>query len=258
MKRTLLLACLTCMAMCNPVQAQTEKALRLMSYNIRNCIGMDRVTDIKRVAHVINQANADVIAIQEVDSTTQRSTGLYILEELAKETGMYATYAAAIDFQGGKYGLGILSKEKPIRFKKIPLPGSEEERVLLIAEFEKYEVACTHFSLTQKDRIQSVSIIFDAIKHTTKPLFLAGDMNSEYDSETQVTLREKFHVLNDPEVNTFPSNEPDCCIDYIYMYKNKHYPYQVIERKVIDEPMASDHRPLYVDILFQFLKQDNE
>jgi endonuclease/exonuclease/phosphatase family metal-dependent hydrolase/predicted phosphodiesterase len=229
------------------IAPKEENVLRMMSYNVHNFVGMDNRRDYQRIADVINDVAPDVVAIQEVDSLTQRSEGAYTLKELADRTLMFPTYGPAIDYQGGKYGIGILSKEKPLRVKRVPLPGREESRMLLIAEFEKYVFACTHLSLTQDDRIASVTLIKEAVKGITKPLFLAGDMNSVPGSPPQTALGEAFEALTDIKKFTIPVVNPDRCIDYIYGYKNGNT-YPVLKRAVVDEPLASDHLPLYADV----------
>ncbi|GHT20798.1 hypothetical protein AGMMS4957_08660 [Bacteroidia bacterium] len=210
---------------------------------------MDNLRDYQRIADVINDAMPDVVAIQEADSATQRSGGTYTLKEVADRTSMIPTYAPAIDYQDGKYGIGILSKEKPLSVRQIPLPGREEKRVLLIVEFETCVVACTHFSLNGEDRLASIAILNEAVKGITKPLFLAGDMNSTPDSPPQVALRQTFDVLSDVTQKTFPVVNPTECIDYIYQYRNGK-DCSVSNRQVINETMASDHLPLFVDITF--------
>lgn len=236
------------------IQAQTsiapkeENTLRVMSYNVRNCRGMDEVVNYQRIADIMNRVNPDVIAVQELDSASERNKGVFALKELADRTRMYYTYGPAIDFQGGKYGVGILSKEKPISYRSIQLPGREESRLLLIAEFDKYLLCCSHFSLTKEDQVLSVPLILETLKDVRKPLFLAGDMNSVPDSPTQVALREKFIPLNDPKAYTIPVVNPNRCIDYIYGYNNGNT-YTVLQRQVLNsEQVASDHLPLFVDV----------
>ncbi len=231
-----------------PIPSKETNSLRVMCYNVRNCRGMDEVTDFQRIADVMNRVNADVIAVQELDSGAQRTQGIYLLQELASRTRMFPTYGPAIDFQGGKYGVGILSKEKPLNYRTIPLPGREEQRVLLIAEFDEYVFCCTHFSLTKEDQAASVPLINKALEGIQKPVFLAGDMNSVYDSPAQVAIREKFTTLSDYKANTIPTVNPNRCIDYIYGYNNGHS-ISVLRRAVLfDEQVASDHLPLYADI----------
>ena len=60
--------------------AQAQNTLKLMSYNIKNANGMDNVCNFQRIANVINNTSPDVVAIQEVDSMTNRSGQKYVLE----------------------------------------------------------------------------------------------------------------------------------------------------------------------------------
>ena len=124
MKKTFFLFCMLAMAL----SAYSQDYLKLMSYNIRNAKGMDNVRNVQRIANVINNEAPDVVAVQELDSMTTRSNQTYVLAEVAERTQMHASYAPAISFQGGKYGIGILSKEKPLDIQTYPLPGREEER----------------------------------------------------------------------------------------------------------------------------------
>lgn len=78
-----------------------NSTLRLMSYNIHNGIGMDRITDYTRISDVINNVKPDVVAIQEADSVTTRSKGADVMLELGKQTGMRHYFSRAIDFAGG-------------------------------------------------------------------------------------------------------------------------------------------------------------
>lgn len=118
-----------------PVQAQ--HTLRLMTYNIKNATGMDGVCDFQRIANVINNASPDVVAVQEVDSVTNRSNQKYVLGEIAERTQMYACFAPAIDYDGGKYGIGLLSKKAPVHLQTIALPGREEARALILADLKR-------------------------------------------------------------------------------------------------------------------------
>lgn len=230
----------------NRQQEREENSLRIMSYNVRNCTGMDGKTDIDRVADVIVGHAPDVVALQELDSMTARHPK-DMPDELARRTLMHATYAPAIELGSGGYGIAILSKEKPTGVRRIPLPGSEEKRMLLICEFENYDVLCTHFSLTASDRLTSARIILDAVAESGKPLFLAGDMNDGNDSKMQKTLTGRFVVLNDPRQPTIGAGGRAKCIDYIYGLDNGSV-YSVLARGMVPEMMASDHRPVWVDV----------
>ena len=226
---------------------QEEGTIRIMSYNIRNAKGLDDVTDYKRIADIIIKISPDVIALQEIDSVTNRSKQVDVLAEINRHTNMYATYSASIDFDGGKYGIGILSKEKPLSFRRISLPGREEARSLLIAEFEHYIFCCTHFSLNEEDRLASVKIIDEEIA-IDKPAFLAGDINALPISVVIDEFRKNWAILSEPKQPTFPANNPKETIDYIFGDIKYGRKFSISQSLVMDEPIASDHVPLFVDV----------
>lgn len=228
-----------------PASAQ-KAGVNILSYNVHNCIGMDKELDYQRIANVILQAAPDIVALQELDSVTERNKGIYALGELEKLTGMHGIYASAIPFQGGSYGIGILSKEAAIKHEVISMPGREEKRALIIAEFKDYVFCATHQSLTAEDQLLSIPLILKALEGIHKPIFLAGDMNSKPKSKPQEMLGKQFTTLNDTAVYTFPADLPNRCIDYIYAYSQNGYKFDVQQQKVIEETVASDHRPVQV------------
>ena len=227
-----------------------NNTLRIMSYNIRNGRGMDDVADFRRTAAVINKVCPDVVAVQEIDSVTGRSGGKDVLREIAGLTLMHHMYAPAIDYDGGKYGIGMLSKEKPLGYRYLPLPGREEARALLVVEFEKYIYCCTHLSLTEEDRMLSLPVIRQVAASANKPFFIAGDMNAHPGSEFIRQLQNDFVILTDTKKPTFPADRPDETIDYIAVYAKDTTAFTRISSRVWDEPAASDHRPIITDIIF--------
>ena len=198
-----------------------------MSYNIRNGIGMDEKRDLNRTAATITAENPDVLCVQEVDSVTGRSGGAYVLGDLAKATNMHPTFAAAIDFMGGKYGIGILSKEEPLSVKRIALPGREEERACVIAEFSNYVVACTHLSLTPADQLASVQLIV---------------------SEVIAAFKKQFKIISQTKHASWPSESPKDMIDYIMVLKSTAKGVNAGNAHVVNGTLASDHLPQCVAV----------
>ena len=226
--------------------------LSLASYNIRNAKGLDEKVSYERIAEVIKKLDTDAIAIQEIDSCTNRSEGLFVLEELAKRTGMYPIYAPAIEFDGGKYGIGILCKQKPLSIKHYPLPGEEEKRTLMVAEFDHYIFSCTHLSLTEKDRLSSAKIIYDTLKSYKKPVFIGGDWNDTPDSKFITEMNQNFYLLTDTASHTFPASLPETTIDYIAALKQDKTKINVSKAEVYDAEIESDHRPVKVIIDYDY------
>ena len=228
-------------------EKDNSDGLKFMSYNVRNCKGMDRQVNFDRVAAVISDYNPRVAALQELDSATVRYGGKHVLKQLADRTGMEYVYSKAIDFDGGGYGIGILCREKPLRSKSVALPGREERRTLLMVEFGDYIFCDTHLSLTAADGLASVEVTVNAVNEfrkgcPDKPVFIAGDWNAAPDSETLDAMRKYFDILTDTSVNTFPSDAPDRTIDYIAVMKGSSV--KVCDRFVPAASEASDHRPV--------------
>ena len=223
-------------------QNPSEKSVQVMTYNVRHCAGMDMILDYDRTAAVISAQNPDAVALQELDSMTGRSGQHDQLGELAIRTGYYPVFGSAIDFDGGMYGVGILTRERPLSTKRLPLPG-EEPRVLLVVELKDYVLACTHLDLEKEQRLASVPLIVDEAQHWQKPFILAGDWNDAPDSELLKEITKSFTILSGDQP-TYPADNPQECIDYIASFKAR--PVTTLEYNVIDEPAASDHRPLVV------------
>jgi endonuclease/exonuclease/phosphatase family metal-dependent hydrolase len=249
MKRQVLLAFLLVGLMLSCVRQspknqpeQPSFQITLMTYNVRHCAGMDLVVDYDRTAAVITEQQPDVVALQELDSMTGRSGQCYQLDELASRTSYHPTFGSAIDFDGGKYGVGILTREPPLSTKRIPLPG-EEPRLLLVVELKNYVLACTHLDLEEDARLASVPLIVEEAQHWQKPFLLAGDWNDTLGSPLLQEMTQYFTILSDG-APTYPADDPQERIDYIASFKT--HSFETMASKVIAEPEASDHRPLMV------------
>ena len=239
----ILIAALLAMA-CEPsnVVTRNEGELVLMSYNVRNGKGMDNKRNLNRTAAVIRAARPDVVALQEIDSVTRRSEGNDVAAVLGRKCSMYHTFSKAIDYDGGGYGVALLSREKPVAVQRFALPGREEARTLLYVEFEQYAVVSTHLSLTAEDRMASLAVIDSVATMCTKPIYIAGDWNATPESAFGRALGEKMQYLTDTKACTFPADNPDRVIDYIVAPHDQAV--EVLRREVVNEPMASDHRPI--------------
>lgn len=227
--------------------APLNKTLRLLTYNVHLCVGSDGSRDYQRVAEIISRIDPDAVALQELDSATVRSNGDITLEELASRTGMHYVYGPYFNYDGGKYGIGILSKEKPVSYRSVPIPGRIENR-LLIAEFEDYILCCSHFSGSDEAKLKSAIILNDLFKEAAKPAFFAGDLNALPGSDVINRINMQWNMINDPLVPTAPSTDPKKVIDYIFYLKDRNYEYEIEKVVVENEPVASDHCPVWTDI----------
>lgn len=254
-------------AICSPACAQAQTTnlpiqAGIASYNIHHGEGTDGKYDFERLASQFNHWQADVIALQEVDSMTTRSGKTYALGALADITRYYDTFCPTMDYQGGKYGIGMLSRQKPLKVTSYALPGKEEPRRLMVAEFKDYVVACTHLSLNADDRMASLPIILQAARNTDKPFVIAGDWNDTPNSPFIKALSKDFCLRSNTRLATFPADNPKDCIDYIAVYKRSGEPNYSRSYCYVNEPAvvttatvgssktASDHRPIFAKMIF--------
>lgn len=236
-------------------------SIRLATYNTHRCEGWETQTNVDRAnynntAKVISLIDPDVIALQELDKFTTWHPHDQ-LQELADRTGMKPYYCKTIDYRGGDYGIGILSKREPLRTVSGDLPGTEARKFFL-AEFDDYIFIATHLChLETTNRAQSVEIInaYIAANYAsyTKPIFLAGDFNeSNMSSEMMVKLKEKWEIISTSS-NTFMNTATPKRIDYIVLYKGNKAACEVLGTAVpsydeINVNKVSDHLPILVDI----------
>jgi endonuclease/exonuclease/phosphatase family metal-dependent hydrolase len=224
----------------------SAQKVRVMSYNVKNGYGMDGIKSIERCGELVRKAQPDVVAVQELDSCSTRNK-FYVLGRMAEAAGGYhAYYGPTIPYRGGKYGIGVLSKEPALSVEFHRLPCRKEPRGLLVVEFKKYYLLCTHLSLNEEDRVTSVGIIRDVVsKLKNKPVFIAGDMNARPTSKPIMAFKEFCTVLSDDSKFTIPSDNPRACIDYVL---GTNGTFNVLGNHVFYDSLASDHLPLYVDV----------
>ncbi|MBK1829634.1 endonuclease/exonuclease/phosphatase family protein [Verrucomicrobiaceae bacterium R5-34] len=226
--------------------------LRVFSYNIHHGAGMDGALDLKRIAEVIKKQKPDIVALQEVDKHVPRSGKVDQAAELAKLLGMHYAFGKCIDLQGGEYGNAILSKY-PIRDTFIhPLPGPGEPRavleVILNVKGKKLSFASVHLDWKENDtRVAQISAMEKVLSLRNYPVIIAGDFNAKPDSEAMRLLATTWSLTPKSGARlTMPANDPDKEIDYI-AYRG----FESVKASclVLEEELASDHRPLIGVIL---------
>ena len=234
----------------NSVQAQE---IRVLTYNIHHGEDVNGKLDLQQIARVINSTGPDVVALQEVDSLTGRSQRTDQLKELATLTRMNYFYGKSLDYDGGGYGLGILTKY-PITNKFITrLPGfpKSEPRVAATVELRLKNDKRFLFSAVHLDHVKDPAERMEQAKKLLEvggalelPSILAGDFNAEPSEATMKDIVFSLYEETDPTGHSFsfPSAKPDIKIDYVLV--SKKHPWEKISYKVLDEPIASDHKPV--------------
>lgn len=241
----------------SPARDVVPKRIRVLTYNIHHGQGTDGRIDLERIARVIRSANPDVVALQEVDRRTGRSGGVDQAETLGQLTGMTAVFGKAFDFDGGEYGNAVLSRLRVTGHEVHPLPkrSGHEDRALLEVRVGNTEKGSAESSLTffsthldhhrnESDRMTAVAKIAARISaDTVRSYLLAGDLNARPNSQTMRAFRERWSIATGSEpLLTAPARNPRAQIDYVLFRPRAGW--RVVEVRVLDEPIASDHRPL--------------
>src|SRR5699024_661614 len=141
----------------NSMAGKEGTKIKFMTYNIRHGAPIHKPDDdiqLEQLAKVIKSENPDIVALQEVDSVTKRAP-LDEARELGELTGMHYAYFKAIDYQGGKYGVGILSRYPILKKQQqqlaLPDPSGEPRTVGVITiepvKGVKINFATTHLDL---------------------------------------------------------------------------------------------------------------
>jgi endonuclease/exonuclease/phosphatase family metal-dependent hydrolase len=234
------------------------RTLRILTYNMHHGEGIDGKLDLERLAKVMNAEKPDLVALQEVDQNTKRNGGVDQTAEFAKLTKMHGKFGKAIDFQGGEYGQAILSKFPIADFKvhKLANEDGREQRIAVAAEVRLGEsgptimFVSTHLDHQRDDlrqkQVAELDELFSKHKH---PVILAGDLNATPESKPLAILAKNWKSGNTGKpLLTIPVGKPARQIDYVMHRAADRL--RVLEARVLDEAVASDHRALLVVLEF--------
>ena len=245
---------LSCNA-CNDISIEKHQVLRVLSYNIHHGEGMDGKIDIERIAKVISTENPDLVALQEVDKFCTRSGDIDMAAELGQLLGMEHLFGKAMDFQGGEYGLAVLSKLPIMGTRLHQLPKGDEPRCALevkvkIGSYPRLvSFICIHNSWNSEEiRTKQIKELLKSLGELDHPVVLAGDFNANRKDESMRLLKHAdWKILSYQSKKMSVSTAPDSQIDFFVI---SNLPYASVESVVIDETIASDHRPIFAEIVF--------
>jgi endonuclease/exonuclease/phosphatase family metal-dependent hydrolase len=243
---------------CSTVSRAEPEKVTVLSYNIHHGAGTDGKLDLDRIARIIRDQKPDLVALQEVDVKTSRSGGVDEAAELGRLTGMNAVFGKAMDYSGGEYGQVILSRW-PIKkhsVHQLPQKAGREPRVLFAATVESPSgsivFATTHLDHEVEEvRVEQARAINQIlIKEDKKaPVILAGDFNAIPESGTMAAMFKMWiDTAGDSAAPTIPAGKPRRRIDYILVARGENGAWKTLRSEVLNEPIASDHRPVKVEL----------
>ena len=257
-------------------EREADEPLRVMTYNLHSCVGLDGRIRPERIARVINSFDPDIVAVQEVDAHRPRSGGLDQAKVIAGHLRMEHAFYAVFDEQSEKYGLAIFSRF-PFEIVKMghltpAVLGRREARgamwIILpgVPGSERLHLINTHLGLGREERRRQIEALLgqDWIGGIPpdEPIIVCGDLNAGPRSIVWQRLRSD---LSDAQIAapghvvraTFPTPRALLRIDHLFV--SKHFSVRKVEiPRTTTAMVASDHFPLCAELSLNHQEDDDE
>ncbi len=248
-----------------PNTSHPSKTIRIMTYNVHGCKGLDGKVSPERIAKVIGRYEPDIVVLQELDMGRKRSGKMDQPHVIAKELEMMYHFHPAIHVEEERYGNAILSRYPMDLIHAAVLPPLKnrfncEPRGAMWASVKvgdvHLQVINTHLSFHSHEGWHQANALmgdeWTAHPHCQGPVVLCGDFNCLPNSATWRTINGKFQDVqrildNHRPKATWFGHYPIGRIDHVFISPD-------IKVSAIDVPrtklnkISSDHLPLIVDL----------
>jgi len=234
--------------------AAEAPAVRVVTYNVHKCVGVDRRYDPERIATVLREIDPDIACLQEVAVRRRNAQHLDQCAFLGEATGCHVVPSAAIREHRGRCGNAILTRFPVLAARSIDLSvGAYARRGAIDADLligdRVLRVIATHFGLLAGERQLQVNRLIAALAEPLPPerraadaVLLMGDLNEWRGSSDGIRALDR-RLGPSAAARTFPSWLPVLPLDRIYAT----YPAVLRASHVYRSPLArlaSDHLPL--------------
>jgi len=230
--------------------------IRVATYNILHA----SLKGLEAIADVFRGIDPDLVALQEVDRGVPRSGSVDQPAWLGDRLGLHHAFATAVPWEGGEYGLAILSRFPILGTRAVHLPSrailaladGAEPRVLLSATVDApggpLTFGSTHLGLHPTERILQAEAIAAQLTRRQRTL-LCGDLNEGHTEPAYLRLTGAGLVdclgeCGALPLRTYPSHAPTIGIDHVLRSADLPVP----SRARAVETNASDHLPVVVDL----------
>jgi endonuclease/exonuclease/phosphatase family metal-dependent hydrolase len=228
-----------------------EGDLAVATYNIHTCVGVDRRYDPPRVAKVLRELDADIIALQEVDARHRDARHIDQWVYFAEETGLVAIPGPNVRDHRGRFGNALLTRWPVIAVRQhdISVKGREPRGAIdadLAIGNRVLRVIATHFGLRGPERQHQTERLLDALEREDgvrrDGVVLMGDLNEWRGRRGGIRVMDQT-IGRAPMPRTFPSWCPLLPLDRIYVGLAAELAHVVPHRSALAR-VASDHLPL--------------
>jgi len=245
----------------------TRDQLRLMTYNVHGCAGMDGRVSPRRVARVIAAQATDLVALQELDLGRRRSRAEDQAAMIARHLGMHVVFCPTVTRGTEHYGHALLSRWPIEIVKRAMLPHDprgwwKEPRAALWARVlvngTAVHVVTTHLGLGRFERVLQMRMLLSdewlGRIPETEPILLCGDFNLTPGSPPYRLAAARLRDVQAARaghrpLSTFSSLRPFIRLDHIFLSKRFEVQHVFVPRNELTR-VASDHLPLVADLAF--------
>lgn len=233
------------------MSTKSNRPLRVATYNIRKCIGLDRRRRPGRTLDVIAALGADILALQEADKRLGERPTALPRRMIEAETDFFPVEFGGPADSLGWHGNALLVRRgtEVLRAERLTIP-SLEPRGAIIAEVRQsgqvMRIVATHLGLTRRHRQRQLAAIREAVAlRPPLPTLILGDFNEWSPSKGLGPLQSGFTVL--APGRSFHAARPVAALDRIAHDSSfEMRDAGVIETKTAQ--IASDHLPIWADL----------
>ena len=221
--------------------------MKLVTYNIRKAVGLDRRRDPHRVLEVINHTGADIVVLQEADRRLGDRPAALPGRLIEDETDYTPVPLAMNDISLGSHGNAILVRKgtaiaAPTR---IDLPGFEPRGAVSVEIAGQLRVIGTHLGLMRRHRVRQLATLSTHLEAHPMPTAILGDFNEWSAAQGFDALHEDY-TLHTPG-RSFHAARPVAALDRVALCPQLDLrDAGVIETKL--SRIASDHLPVWVAV----------
>lgn len=242
-----------------------KDTLRIMTYNVHGCVGMDGGLSPARIAKVIAQYEPDIVALQELDVGRSRSGKEDQAKIIAQNLNMEHHFHPTVKIAEETFGDAILStyplhliKANALSIK--PKFSFMEPRGALWIRINFNGTAVqfinTHLGLNGAERLMHTKELIGenwlGNPECIDPVILCGDFNALPASPIFKLLRKRLHSAQTQagqsrHKSTWFGRWPILCLDHILVSPE----FEIVKIEVADSYLArvaSDHRPLIAEV----------
>lgn len=259
MKKFLIIVFAALLSVC--AYSQTEVSVRVMSMNLKEG-GKPGNYDVAKYAAVINDYKPDFVSLQELHDRTLMVLGKAWLAELGKRVGMYPVVFDSFDYNGGTFGVGILSRYPFYSMGKVVYnSGLAEQREpratgwvsVMLPDGGNVRFAATHLPVENNDlRVKCIAAINKEIfaENSVIPTIIAGDFNAEPGSDVMKYAGNRWKEINPGAGNTLPAGDnPKQQYDFVLGYPKTGWSCSMYE--ILNRADLSDHCFVVADVNYK-------